>query len=1047
MTRTGAVVGVVAIAVSAHAQTFSRVEFYPEMRLDYILAVADFNNDGRDDIVAGGREETEFEGSPEDRHDKTALEIFFGQEDGTFEHAPDLINGTIEARKPFVVAADFNNDEQIDLAVFDAGIYVGEESVGYGNPPQLWLSDNDGVLQPSEALADAVRAEHALRPPSGKGLSAPADLHLKSVTSGDIDGDDDSDLWVDSIGGKNVSSHFMVNNGDGTFTIDEERAPTALRYNPPPESWYHYKGHLVDLDNDGDIDLSLGQNRDANPATINQFSIVLVNDGTGHYPERIELPRPAFNEGYTSVEAQTHFDVNSDGFQDLLVVHVRNNDALPDVLPFTGRYIQVLLNDDGEAFVDETSTWMGDQSLTIQERFPNGDGLHNGAHPRMLDIDLDGCEDIVMANGYNPIRPESPIFYLNNGSGQFQPVDPGEMFTGMDWDGRYTAPADVNGDGVIDLVFPQRVVGPDDESGTDDDSTRFLTLLNTTPAGSVRCRPRVTAVGTLPARTLHVGAVAVVVPVADAFRHASAYRTSSSAPSVAIVSMSGSQVTVTPVAAGVATITVTASGADNSIATQRFKVTVLVAAVPGRTTPLTLDLTCHGYDEGATRAYNCIPVPSQQHHMRTFVPAVGSACDQGSIAEFPAGRIVFQIRCRDGSPGQSAAWWHSGQGPEFFVKPIGTPRVWVRTSFLGSSVHLSVWCRGPQENLVVNELLGTSWGNDGTSGIYGMAGCREVEVDTAWEDLQWWFAPELAATALTPPRSWEQVTGADSALPAEALQDLATAAELERRWRQPDRWGMNPGQGASTRGAVLTSDDDGGARLDLRIASGLDDGPDALDGAPLRSATRTSPLTIDLTCHGYNEGAARGTRAYNCIPVPSQQRYMRTFVPAVGSACDRGSIAEFPTGRIVFQIRCRDGSAGQSAAWSYSGQGPAFFEKPVDTPRVGVRTSFSGSSVHLSVWCRGPQENLVVNELLGTSWGNDGTNGIYGMAGCREVEVDTGEGEDLQWWFTQDLAATALTPPRSWEQVAGADRALPAEALQDLATAAELERLWSRPGR
>ena len=472
--------------------------------------------------------------------------------------------------------------------------------------------------------------------------------------------------------------------------------------------------------------------------------------------------------------------------------------------------------------------------------------------------------------------------------------------------------------------------------------------------------------------------------------------------------------------------------------------TTLPPAAPGRTTPPTLDLTCHGYDEGATRAYNCIPEPSQQHHMGTFVPAVGSACDGGSIAEFPAGRIVFQIRCRDGSDGQSAAWSYSGQGRESFVTPVDTPRVWLRTSFSGSSVHLSVWCRGPQENLVVNELLGTSWGNDGTNGIYGMAGCREVEVDTAGEDLQWWFAQELAGTALTPPRSWERVTGADSALPAEALQDLATAAELERRWRQPDRWGMNLRQGANTRGAVLTSDDDGGTRLDLRIASGPDDGPDALDGAPLRGATRTSPLTIDLTCHGYDEGA---TRAYNCIPEPSQQRYMRTFVPAVGSACDRGSIAEFPAGRTVFQIRCRDGSAGQSGAWSYSGQGPAFFVKPIDTPRVWVRTSFSGSSVHLSVWCRAPQGNLVVNELLGRSWGNDGTNGIYGMAGCREVEVDTGGGEDLQWWFTEELAATALTPPRSWEQATGADRALPAEARQDLATAAELERLWSRPGR
>ena len=78
---------------------------------------------------------------------------------------------------------------------------------------------------------------------------------------------------------------------------------------------------------------------------------------------------------------------------------------------------------------------------------------------------------------------ESPIFYLNNGSGQFQPLDPDETFTDLDWDGRYQVPADVNGDGVIDVVFPQRVVGPDDEYGTDDDSTRFLTLLNTTPVG------------------------------------------------------------------------------------------------------------------------------------------------------------------------------------------------------------------------------------------------------------------------------------------------------------------------------------------------------------------------------------------------------------------------------------------------------------------------------------------------------------------------------------------------------------------------------------
>jgi len=483
----GLLLALMLIAAPAAAQTFSSASTESESRLDFIVAVADLNGDGRDDILAGGREHEEGEDdSPEGRYDKTALEVFLGQEDGTFAHAPELVDGTIEARQPVVVAADFNGDERTDLAVFDYGVYVYEERVGYGNPPQLWLNGQDGVLRSSEALADAVETEHVLRPPSGKGLSAPTDLHVKSAVAGDIDGDGDIDLWVDSIGGKNVDSHFTVNNGDGTFTIDPERAPYALRHNSP-DWWYHWNGDLVDVDNDGDLDLSLGQNRSTDPLHVSKFSIVLVNDGTGRYTTRIELPHPAFSEGYTAVTGQAHSDVNSDGFEDLLLAHRRVSDSQPDVLPDTGRYVQVLINDDGEAFVDETSTRMSDQSLTASERYAGGEPLHNETVPRMFDVDRDGCDDIVTPNSHGPISRESPILYLSNGSGQFSAVDPDETFTDLSWDGRYGAPADVNGDGVIDMVFPQRVLGPDDEYGTEDDSTRFLTLLNITPAVSVRC--------------------------------------------------------------------------------------------------------------------------------------------------------------------------------------------------------------------------------------------------------------------------------------------------------------------------------------------------------------------------------------------------------------------------------------------------------------------------------------------------------------------------------------------------------------------------------
>ena len=299
----------------------------------------------------------------------------------------------------------------------DAGVYVEDGVGGYGNPPQLFLSSPNGRLRPSEALADAVRHEHESRPNSR--YSGLADLHVKTATSGDIDGDGDIDLWVESSGGANVISHFMVNNGDGTFTLDPDRAPYDLLHNPQPEFWRHVGNDLVDLDNDGDLDLALGQIRDFDPTHINQFSIVLVNDGTGHYPERIELPHPAFYDGYTSVPGLTHFDVNADGFEDLLLVHERNGDTQPDVLWHTGRYIQVLINDGTASgvlrrrrpisFVDETPTRIGDQSATTPERYADGAPLGNTADPRMHDVDRDGCADLVMRRSRGRVARESPL--------------------------------------------------------------------------------------------------------------------------------------------------------------------------------------------------------------------------------------------------------------------------------------------------------------------------------------------------------------------------------------------------------------------------------------------------------------------------------------------------------------------------------------------------------------------------------------------------------------------------------------------------------------
>ena len=578
---------------TAHAQhrvSFSRVVTEPGLgRLDYVLGVADLDGDGRDDIIAGGRDEYVVGQRPEDRLTKTPLHVFVSAGDGNFRHAPELIDGTIEARNPIVVADDFNGDGQEDFAVFDAGAYVDAHSLGYGNPPQLFLSHADGVFRASSALADAIEHEHQRDPPVPP-ASGPADLHLKMATSGDIDGDGDVDLWVQSEGGANVDSHLMVNNGDGTFTADrEDRISQLVGHNWPPEYWRYHGGHFVDLDNDLDLDLVLGQIR--NEERVSQFSIVLVNDGTGHYPVRIELPHAAFHGGFTRVFGVAGYDVNADGFEDLLLTHTRGTEFGGET---DGRHVQVLVNRSGTSFVDETNARIGDQSAAMRGRLEDGSQNYNIAEAEMHDVDRDGCDDLVMWRTRSPIRLEAPLVYLNDGRGRFRAMPP-EPFAGEDrYFGYFTVPMHVDSDSVIDFVVPQHHDGPDGNYGTDDDYTTFVALLNTTPAGPVRCSAPANQspvpVGTLPdqtlapTRTLNVDVSrAFVDPDGDALT----YAVSSSAPRVVTARAAGAAVaTLTAVSKGMATIRVTARDPGGLSATQSFTVTVSTTTV---STPFTDD--------------------------------------------------------------------------------------------------------------------------------------------------------------------------------------------------------------------------------------------------------------------------------------------------------------------------------------------------------------------------------------------------------------------------------------------------------------------------
>ena len=234
----------------------------------------------------------------------------------------------------------------------------------------------------------------------------------------------------------------------------------------------------MDVDQDGDSDLVLGQLRD--PSRLDQFSIIPGQRRRRVLPDaEPELPHPRFNRGVTRVMGVARFDINRDGWDDILMLHVRNG-----ILGgWTGRYIQALLNTGDGSFVDETPTWIRRQRGTaIPGQNYGGLAMH--------DVDLDGCQDLVVTAPVDRIRPQSPLVYRNNGSGQFSPVPPRRFVPDPDEHFGWGAmPIDANGDGAIDFVVSELGPGRDGIWETNDDATWLVTLLNTTrPRRRPLCR-------------------------------------------------------------------------------------------------------------------------------------------------------------------------------------------------------------------------------------------------------------------------------------------------------------------------------------------------------------------------------------------------------------------------------------------------------------------------------------------------------------------------------------------------------------------------------
>nr|MBC7613664.1 VCBS repeat-containing protein [Pseudopedobacter sp.] len=186
-----------------------------------------------------------------------------------------------------------------------------------------------------------------------------------SVCSGDIDNDGDLDLFVTD--NKSISK-FLINDGKANFTYDNSLYPSTF-YNKS-----YFTSELYDINKDGYLDLVLGGFEQDNANTT-----ILWGNGTGSYSTSKMTTLPKISGKVVVVDID-FIDFDKDGKTDILITRKSDGNA-PE-----GYYLQLLKNT-GTDFTDVTST-------TIT---PNKDASDTNwiKWIRIQDIDNDGDLDIT----------------------------------------------------------------------------------------------------------------------------------------------------------------------------------------------------------------------------------------------------------------------------------------------------------------------------------------------------------------------------------------------------------------------------------------------------------------------------------------------------------------------------------------------------------------------------------------------------------------------------------------------------------------------------
>jgi len=274
--RSGALLLACALSCSV---SFAQLSFSPKQAAPLptgstIVAVGDFNGDGRQDVQA-----TVYNPSTT-TYD---WELFLSTADGTYD-APKRLPANIE------VVGDFNHDGKLDFATTRYG----------GNPVSVFLGNGDGTFQGAKTF-------------NGPGTD------IQSLFAADVNRDNKTDL-IELLpgalnGNLNSTLQVWISNGDGTFTKGQTISTSV---GPVANQQANY-GLVGDFDGDTKPDVALiygSVNQNSHSVPVPSTVQVWYGDGAGHFGSPSYLADP--NQNFDGLPYVA--DLNNDGRSDIVSV-------------------------------------------------------------------------------------------------------------------------------------------------------------------------------------------------------------------------------------------------------------------------------------------------------------------------------------------------------------------------------------------------------------------------------------------------------------------------------------------------------------------------------------------------------------------------------------------------------------------------------------------------------------------------------------------------------------------------------------------------------